>query len=313
MAPLCIVLVLLVICTAFDCSVAANDKHTKALPKRGISGPSYSVQDRWITDELGRVRIFRGCNSVQKGYPWYPQFGDSQVNVRNDTVLRLMKEWGFNVVRLGTMWSGTEPSRGQYNDTYLTVIGSVLKQMQKYGIVGLLDAHQDVMSAQYGTYDGFPKWVVKSLSPPRHPYPWPFKKIRFWAEAYATEEVGQHFQDFYDNVSGVRDAFINMWRKVAQKFNTKDYPNVLGYEIINEPWAGDVYNKPDLILPGNAGKKNLMPLYDDVMEALRNVSDQALFFYEPVTWSLHSSRPTLGTGFTRVPGGESQRNRSVLA
>ena len=30
-----------------------------------------------------------------------------------------MQSWGFNHVRLGLMWAGAEPERGQLNHTYL--------------------------------------------------------------------------------------------------------------------------------------------------------------------------------------------------
>jgi len=59
---------------------------------------------------------------------------------------------------------------------------------------------------------------------------------------------------------------------------------VLGYEIINEPWAGDIYRDPTYLLPGNAGHKNLAPLYEKVAAAIRKVNKDALILYEPVTW-----------------------------
>ena len=35
---------------------------------------------------------------------------------------------------------------------------------------------------------------------------------------------------------GIRDSFAAFWGKVAQEFD--DNPFVIGYEILNEPWAG---------------------------------------------------------------------------
>ncbi len=60
----------------------------------------------------------------------------------------------------------------------------------------------------------------------------------------------------YDNVNGQRDAFANFWTKTATYF--KDKP-ILGYEIINEPWCGDMYANPTLLLPGNASQANALP------------------------------------------------------
>ena len=66
-----------------------------------------------MVDGAGRVRLFHGFNAVYKGEPWFP------ANLLNQTRLRYFQEWGFNVVRVGTMWSGVYPRQGQRNDTYL--------------------------------------------------------------------------------------------------------------------------------------------------------------------------------------------------
>lgn len=37
-------------------------------------------------------------------------------------------------------------------------------------------------------------------------------------------------------IKGLLDKLAEYWAKVASEF--KDYENLLGYELINEPWAG---------------------------------------------------------------------------
>ena len=64
----------------------------------------------------------------------------------------------------------------------------------------------------------------------------------------------------------------------------KDFDYVLGYELINEPFAGDFYESFSILLPGLAGHLNLAPLYEKTAKAIREVDDQTLIFYEPVTW-----------------------------
>jgi aryl-phospho-beta-D-glucosidase BglC (GH1 family) len=42
----------------------------------------------------------------------------------------------------------------------------------------------------------------------------------------------------------------------------KDVPNVIGYEIINEPIAGSPYHSIfEFLAPGRGNNKNLLPLY----------------------------------------------------
>ena len=55
-------------------------------------------------DSKDRVAMLRGINAVQKQFPWIPN--DPNVDMTNDTQLNNLKEWGFNTVRLGVMWSG---------------------------------------------------------------------------------------------------------------------------------------------------------------------------------------------------------------
>ena len=108
--------------------------------------------------------------------------------------------------------------------------------------------HQDVLSTKFHSYDGAPRWLVDSQPPPKHPYPWPLAKLSQWGDGYLTEAVGVAFTQIYNNTMGARDYLVSFWTKVASEF--RGVPNVLGYELINEPWAGDIYQHPELLLPG---------------------------------------------------------------
>ncbi len=107
-----------------------------------------------LLDEDGRERIFHGTNVVYKAPPYVPKvdsfdfqysyceedYKNLQVELRQLNValshwffllsltqslgcyLLLFKAWGVNAVRLGVMWPGVEPTRGQYNETYLGIL-----------------------------------------------------------------------------------------------------------------------------------------------------------------------------------------------
>lgn len=52
------------------------------------------------------------------------------------------------------------------------------------------------------------------------------------------------------NVGGLTDKFANFWEYVAKNF--KNYENLLGYELINEPFGIDLYENPiSKLLPGS--------------------------------------------------------------
>ena len=71
---------------------------------------------------------------------------------------------------------------------------------------------------------------------------------------------------------GLLDSMGEFWSVVADYFKEDD--NILGYELINEPWAGDVYADPGLMFPTIADKKNLQPAYDHLNKAIRAKDDQ---------------------------------------
>lgn len=101
-----------------------------------------------ITDVHGRVRFFHGTNVVKKSAPWFRQFefkpGDSfgPADVAN------LKTLGVNAVRLGHHWAGSEPIRGQYNQTFLNILKQQTKLAEDHGIYVLVDVHQDVFAPQ---------------------------------------------------------------------------------------------------------------------------------------------------------------------
>lgn len=126
-----------------------------------------------------------------------------------------------------------------------------------------------------------------------------------FATYYMSAEVGAGFQCLYDNVDGLWDAFAGYWAAVASRFAHTD--NVLGYELINEPWAGDVYANPKNLFPEYAEKKYLQPLYEHLHRAIRAVDDEKIIFFEGLTIDYWQS------GFTQGPGGPAYNDRQALA
>ena len=107
------------------------------------------------------------------------------------------------------------------------------------------------------------------------------------------------------------DDLSAFWARSAQRW--RDEPAVIGYEVMNEPFAGDVFKDPLLFLPGVAGRKNLARMNDAVATAIRAHDEQHLVFYEPVTWGMVLDGKATGSGYDHVPGGPAFANRSVMS
>ena len=75
---------------------------------------------------------------------------------------------------------------------------------------------------------------------PKTGYPYEEDCVKIpWGNLYFTEAACKAFQSLYSNVDGLLDDWAEFWGKTAEYF--KKYPSVVGYELINEPFCGDIY------------------------------------------------------------------------
>ena len=71
-------------------------------------------------------------------------------------------------------------------------------------------------------------------------YPYPEDCSKFgWGTYYFSDAAAKAFQNLYKNVDGLLDEWADFWGHTARYF--RDYPSVIGYELINEPFCGDVF------------------------------------------------------------------------
>ncbi|KAJ3534744.1 hypothetical protein NM208_g7418 [Fusarium decemcellulare] len=266
-----------------------------------------------IVDEYGRTRFFHGTNVVMKEPPWYrpmewtpgvPSFGE--LDVQN------LHELGLNIVRLGHSWAGAEPVRGEYNQTFLDIMKKQTKLAEEQGIYVLVDVHQDNMAKQF-CGNGFPSWFVKKDWTPiwkRFPvplslpfttdsngFPSPESQCNTidWYLAYTSAAVSNAFGRLYNNHDGLGDAFSAYWKKLASEY--AETANIVGYNLLNEPWAGDTYADPKLLVPGVADGKVLEPLWNRAAKQIRTVDNDTLIWFEGTTFDILS-------GFNNVPLGD---------
>lgn len=190
-----------------------------------------TVQQKRFIDAKGRHVILNGINMVYKGElvcgkmnyipPW------------NEEDFKLLRDWGFNVVRLGLIWDAVEPEPGVYNEAYLDWIESMLDLCARYGIYAFLDMHQDLYSMRYS--DGAPESATLTDGLPH-------AEGELWSDAYLfSEAVQRAFDHFWANSpvssgKGLQEHYRDMWLHIVPRF--KDHPALLGYDFLNEPFPG---------------------------------------------------------------------------
>ena len=215
------------------------------------------VQKRQFTDSNGRTIIFHGVNAVYKIPPFIPSLTsfDSQHSL-NEQDAQDLSNWGVNIVRLGIEWPGLNPNQGFINNTYLDLINQVVNMLGKYGIYTLLDNHQDLLS-RFFCGEGIPDYIEKGLHPSKDfPKPLPFhidfdpqtgyptletcKQVSTFGEFYLSDKASKAFQEMYTSSSTIYNQFLQYWDIISKYFANN--PNVVAYELINEPWVGDIYS-----------------------------------------------------------------------
>jgi sterol desaturase/sphingolipid hydroxylase (fatty acid hydroxylase superfamily) len=227
---------------------------------------------RWLTDPSGRVLMLHGLNLVAKGLetPAQEGFGDADAD--------WIAQQGFDVVRLGLTASALMPSPGSIDGTFLTSFAGTVHTLTRHGLLVLVDLHQDVWGPTLDFGDGFPGWMTDTGGAIDNGQGWPL--------GYATNPAIQAaFQSFWDNVDGpgrvsLQDRVGAMFRALARAVGSDT--GVLGYDLMNEPWSGTVWQ--GCLQAGGCptlDKTELDPYYARMAAAIRSVDPRSLLFGEP--------------------------------
>ena len=262
---------------------------------------------------------------VYKSPPYLPitDHFDSNLSFSAED-MELLNSLGQNVIRLGVMWPGVEPQRGEYNMTYINNAATLINTAYNdYNISTLVDCHQDVLSEAF-CGEGAPLWAMEPLlwnfpEPLSSSYKTANDHIpsqadclkKNWPSYYAAQATSSAFQRLYDNHNGLRDSFADYWGKLAKEF--MDIPGIIGFELMNEPWAGGIYDDPFLMYPGTADRKNLEPFYDAIQPKIYGNDSERMIFFESVTWTDEWNISLDAIGFDHVPGGHEFANTSVFS
>mmetsp|Transcript_7550 Transcript_7550/g.6847 ORF Transcript_7550/g.6847 Transcript_7550/m.6847 type:complete len:265 (-) Transcript_7550:239-1033(-) len=88
----------------------------------------------------------------------------------------------------------------------------------------------------------------------------------------------------------------------------KDEQNVIGYEIVNEPFSADFYVDPSSIVdPSKDDHKYLEPFYERVHNKVRTVDNDTILFFEPIVNDIYK------VGLKKGPGGPEWNDKQALS
>ncbi|MCB9661171.1 MAG: cellulase family glycosylhydrolase [Polyangiales bacterium] len=250
-----------------------------------------STRCQQFVDAEGRTVVLHGINARVEGL-FDVTFDDGRVALEDIPEFTLadarrMRAMGFNLLRLPVNWSGIEPADTQpptYDPTYLARLREVVDTCGEAGLFVLIDFHQDAYSKEIGE-DGAPLWAISPE--PNMLLEGPLTDLGARRGAGQTLAAFRTF--FGDTEPGptLRGRFASMAARVASDYVGDD--TVIGYEIFNEPVAGDA---------------DTLRLNRDVGRAILAVDPGHLIVFEPqATFRVVFNRSgSVGAPFD-VPGG----------
>lgn len=296
-----------------------------------VSSLTINQQYRMPMDSSGRLLLMHGVNVVYKQSPYLPLLSgfDPEFSL-SDRDIEYLLSYGFNLIRLGVLWEAVETSPGVYNTTYLKQVETLVNSLGEAGIYTMIDSHQDLLTrALCG--EGMPTFLVQDLS---HHCDSHILSSLFWLigmcrsedslhlpkdsngnpllsacvqhsfyKLYLSPETNSLFSQLYHNVNGLQDKFLAYWDQVHSQFASNPY--ILGYDLLNEPWPGNFYANPGLLIPGHLDRDFLQPMYSRIADLMRNRTENATMLFEPAQFGDVLSMLggiTFETGFTAPPG-----------
>jgi len=230
-----------------------------------------SREGRWLVDQHGRIVLVHGQNLVWKHDPYVPPDSPEGFTAAD---AEWLAEHGFNGARIGTLWAGVTPDApGQVDEDYLDDWQRVIDLLADKGIWMQYDFHQDMWHETYGG-EGVPDWAAKRPAPYNlHP---PIK-LSFPA-TYITPELATVYDNFWANRNGVQDGWAAAWGAVAQRWG--DQPYSMGYDLINEPWAGREWLTCPITGCASSYRDEFQPAYERATAAIRRSDPDGIVWYE---------------------------------
>lgn len=234
----------------------------------GLEQPPITSDGRWLRDQTGRIVIMQGIFEGHKPLGLGP---DDEEFADPDYAKRL-RDSGINVTRMAYQWAGIEPEPGVFDQERIDRYRTMIERLSAEGIFTIIDSHQDMYGIRYGG-NGFPDWATIDNGVP-------FPTDLGFPANYFQPATSHAFDNLWLNTDGILDAYADQLAVMASHFTADPY--VLGYDLMNEPWAGSQY-ATCFKLEGcpQFDIAVLQPSMDLFARAVRSVDPDAIVFYEP--------------------------------
>lgn len=231
----------------------------------GVRGGRFETDGRWIRDAQGRVVLLRGINLSDEHKR--PSASGSFVPAwMGPDVFQEIASWGLNSLRLVISWEPIEPAPGVYDQSYLDVVVQWVEWAEQAGLYVIVDMHQDVYARRFGG-NGAPDWAVRDDGIPYEP-------SGAWFVNYAHPAVQRAFDHFWQNSDGLQDRYAAAWREVVRRVKAR--PNVVGYDIMNEPFPGSLMFDVDRF-----DREYFGPFTEKLAGEIREEDPDRIVFFEP--------------------------------
>ena len=249
--------------------------------------PRLQREGRFLVDQNGRVVIVHGLNMVWKRAPYAPPDTPEGFTAKDAA---FFKKYGFNGARLGVLWAGVTPRQpGVADPAYFKRLDRVTGLLAKNQIWTMFDMHQDMWHEQYGG-EGVPNWAAT------RPLPFaaaPYQKVPF-PMGYWTPEVSTVFDDFWADKGGLLTHWATAWKLIAQHY--KGQPWSMGYDLFNEPWAGNEWTTCLTTGCEPSYAAELQPAMTKALKSVRTQDPKSLVWWEPQQFAGGQKLETFYTG-----------------
>lgn len=272
--------------------------------------------------------IVRGLNIVYKKHPYLPptsSFSPLDSTSVQDAIL--LKYLNVTCVRLGCLWTGLYPlNPNTANLEYLHHLRSIVETLASHSIYSLVEWHQDLLGSRFNGH-GVPDWLFasnKSLDrwfpfpvgrltslndDEKHFYtgkPLPKTKLATWYLLYFSLSLNMAFDWLYTNKHNERDLFQLFWNTITLYFMNdnnqlyfdykygKRWDPIIAFGIINEPWAGNIYKNPLLLIKQGHSSKTVIHRFQTIIaDSIREIDSNRAIMFEGCTWDLHYGANTV--------------------